>query len=84
MKVTDKSLEVLNYVKDNGNRVSVQELASALNRTARSVNANITDLCKKELAVREKVAAKDENEKDTTYVVLTETGLNFVPETDAE
>lgn len=84
MKVTDKSLEVLNYVKDNGNRVSVQELAAALNRTVRSVNANITDLCKKELAVREKVAAKDENEKDATYVVLTETGLNFVPETDAE
>lgn len=84
MKVTEKSMEVLNYARDNGNRVSVEELANALGRTVRSVNANVTDLCKKELAVREKVAAKNENEKDITYIVLTDAGVNFVPATEAD
>ena len=80
IKLTEKSLEVFNYVKDNGGRVSVDELAAGLNRTARSVNANVTDLCseKKGLCVREKVASEGE-EKAITYVVLTEAGKAFVP-----
>lgn len=85
MKLTEKSMEVLNYVRDNGGRVSVEELAIGLNRTARSVNANVTDLCseKKGLAMREKVTPEGA-EKPITYVVLTDAGLNFVPSEDAE
>ena len=81
MKLTEKSMEVLNYVRDNGGRVSVEELAIGLNRTARSVNANVTDLCseKKGLAMREKVTPEGEDAKPITYVVLTDAGLNFVP-----
>ena len=80
IKLTEKSLEVFNYIKDNGGRVSVEELANGLNRTARSVNANVTDLCseKKGLAMREKVTGEGE-EKPVTYVVLTEAGQAFVP-----
>lgn len=81
IKLTEKSLEVFNYVKENGGRVSVEELATGLNRTPRSVNANVTDLCseKKGLCMREKVASEGEDAKPITYVVLTEAGQAFVP-----
>ena len=84
MKLTDKSMEVLNYVRDNGGRVSVEELAAGLNRTPRSVNANVTDLCseKKGLAVSDKVPAEDDDAKPITYVVLTEAGRAFTPSED--
>ena len=82
MKLTEKSMEVYNYIKENGGRVSIDELAAGLNRTARSVNANVTDLTKKELAAREKVKGEGEDAKDITYVVLTEAGMTFVPSED--
>ena len=84
MKLTEKSSEVFNYVKDNGGKISIDELAEALGRTTRSVGANVTDLQKKELVVREKVAGEGEDAKDITYVVLTEAGQTFVPSEDAE
>mgnify|MGYP002795773460 CR=1 FL=1 len=84
MKLTEKSNEVFTYVRENGNRVSIEELCNVTGRTARSVNANVTDLCKKDLAVREKVAGENEGDKDITYVVLTEEGINFVPSDDEE
>ena len=84
IKLTEKSLEVFNYVKENGGRVSVEELATGLNRTPRSVNANVTDLCseKKGLAMREKVTPEGEAAKPITNVVLTEAGQSFVPSED--
>jgi uncharacterized membrane protein len=84
MKLTEKSLEVFNYVKENGGRVSLEELATALGRTSRSVSANVNDLAKKGLATREKVAGEGEDAKEITYVVLTADGAAFVPGTDAE
>lgn len=82
MKLTEKSMEVYNYIKENGGRVSIEELAAGLNRTARSVNANVTDLAKKELASRDKVKGEGEDAKDITYVVLTDAGMAFVPSED--
>lgn len=82
MKLTEKSNEVFEYVKANGGKVSVDELASALDRATRSINANVTDLTKKGLVVREKVAGDSEDDKDITYVVLTDEGKNFVPSED--
>lgn len=84
MKLTEKSNEVYTYVKENGGRVSVEELCNVLGRAPRSVNANVTDLCKKKLADREKVAGEGEDAKEITYVVLTEEGKNFVPSEDKE
>ena len=81
MKLTEKSSEVFEYVKANGAKVSIPELAQALDRTERSVGANVTDLTQKGLAVREKVEVEGA-EKPVTYVVLTEDGLNFVPSDD--
>ena len=81
MKLTEKSNEVFEYVKANGARVSIPELAQALDRTERSVGANVTDLTKKGLAIREKVEV-DGADKPVTYVVLTDEGLNFVPSDD--
>ena len=83
MKLTEKSLEVFNYVKEAGGRVSVPELAGALGRSERSVGANVTDLTKKEIAVREKVEVEGAD-KPVTYVVLTEMGKTFVPSDDEE
>ena len=81
MKLTEKSNEVFEYVKANGAKVSIPELAQALDRTERSVGANVTDLTKKGLAIREKVEV-DGADKPVTYVVLTDEGLNFVPSDD--
>ncbi len=83
MKLTEKTSEELNYVKDNGGKVSIPELVDALGRNARSVGANVTDLTKKELAVREKVEVEGED-KPITYVVLTDAGMTFVPSEDDE
>lgn len=80
MKLTVKSSEVLDYVKTNGGKVSIPELVEALKRNARSVGANVTDLSKKGLVVREKVDGEDDTK--ITYVVLTDEGKAFVPTED--
>lgn len=83
MKVTEKSLEVLNYAKENG-KVSVEEICNATARNSRSVNATINDLVKKGLAIREKEEVEGQ-EKPVTYVVLTDEGKAFDPASaDAE
>ncbi len=74
VKLTEKSFEVLNYVRENGGKVSIPELADALGRGARSIGANVTDLTKKELAVREKVEVEGVD-KPVTYVVVTDVGM---------
>ena len=84
MKLTEKSQEVFDYIKANGGKVSIDELATACGRTTRSVGANVTDLSKKGLVVREKVAGEGEDAKEITFVVLTDEGAAFVPGTDAE
>ena len=85
IKLTEKSTEVLNYVKENGGKVSIDEICTALDRAARSVGANVTDLAKKGLAVREKATSGEgEDAKTITYVVLTAEGANFVPTEDVE
>lgn len=81
MKITEKSFEVLNAIKSAGGRMSVADLAVALDRTERSVGANITDLSKKGLAVREKVEVEGA-EKPVTCAVLTDDGMTFVPSED--
>jgi predicted transcriptional regulator len=84
MKLTEKSQGVFDYIKANGGKVTIDELCSALDRTARSVNANVTDLSKKGLVVREKVTAEGEDEKEITYAVLTPEGATFVPSDDED
>lgn len=77
-KLTEKSMEVFEYVKDAGGRVSLPELKNALGRTERSIGANLTDLKKKGFGEREKVEVEGE-EKPITYFVLNDEGKAWVP-----
>lgn len=79
MKLTEKSQGVFDYIKANGGRVTIDELCSALDRAPRSINANVTDLSKKGLVTREKVAGDGEDAKEITYAVLTPEGAFFAP-----
>lgn len=83
MKLTEKSNEIFEYLKDNGGRVSIEELANATGRSARSVGANVLDLQKKKLVVREKEEVEGAD-KPVAYAVLTDEGRNFVPSDDEE
>ena len=83
MKLTEKSQTIFEYLKANGGRVSIDELANATGRSARSVGANVLDLQKKGLVVREKEEVEGAD-KPVTYAVLTDEGRNFVPSDDAE
>ena len=78
MKLTQLSSEVFNYVKENGGRVSIDELVSVTGRGSRSVGANVTDLAKKNLVVRDKVTVEG-SDKPVVYVQITDEGKAFVP-----
>jgi len=76
VKLTEKSAEVFKYVKANGGNVTVDEIANATGREKKSINPNVTDLCKKNLCERVKKEVEGE-EKPVTYVKLTEAGEAF-------
>lgn len=79
-KMTAKEIEIFNYVKENGGRVSVTEICDAIGRDARSISPNVNALVKEEngaLLAREKVEVEGA-EKPVTYIVLTEAGKHFV------
>lgn len=84
MKLTEKSQAVFDYIKANGGKVTIDELCSALDKAPRSINANVTDLSKKGLVTREKVAGEGEDAKEITYAVITPEGASFVPSDDEE
>ena len=73
MKLTEKSLNVFNCVKENGGRVAVDAIAEALGLATRSINANVTDLAKKGLVIRDKVAGEGEDAKEVRARVLRNT-----------
>lgn len=83
MKLTEKSQTIFDYIKSTGGRVSIEELANATGRSARSVGANVLDLQKKKLVVREKEEVEGAD-KPVAYAVLTDEGRNFVPSDDEE
>ena len=80
-KMTEKEVAVFNYVKANGGRVSIDEIAEALDRSPRSIGPNVNAFVSNDLAVREKVEVEGA-EKPVTYVVLTDAGMNFTPATE--
>lgn len=83
MQLTAKSNEVFEYLKNNGGKVSIEELANATGRSARSIGANVLDLTKKGLVVREKEEVEGA-EKPVAYAILTDAGKTFVPSDDEE
>lgn len=86
MKLTEKQTAVFNYLKDNGGRVTMDELCGALNTDAKHLNPVVTTLGvkgerAKGLVDYEKIAVEGE-EKPVKYVFLTEAGKSFVPGED--
>ena len=79
VKLTEKSQEVFDCIKNAGGRISIPEIVEATGRAVRSVGANITDLQKKGLVARQKEEVGDET---ITYAILTPDGANFVPEAE--
>lgn len=79
VKLTEKSQEVFDCIKNAGGRISIPEIVEATGRAVRSVGANITDLQKKGLVARQKEEVGDET---ITYAILTPDGANFVSEAE--
>ena len=83
IKLTEKQTAVFNYLRDNGGRVTMDELCSALETDAKHLNPVITTLgCKGErakgLVDYEKIEVEGA-EKPVKYVVLTEAGMAYDP-----
>lgn len=88
MKLTEKQNLVFNYVKENGGRVSMDELCAALNSDAKHLNPVVTTLGvkgerAKGLLDYEKVPVEGQ-EKPVKYIFITEAGKTFVPSDDEE
>lgn len=88
MKLTERQNAVFNYLKENGGRVSMDELCSALNSDAKHLNPVVTTLGvkgerAKGLVDYEKVPVEGQ-EKPVKYIFLTEAGKTFVPSDDEE
>ena len=88
MKLTERQNAVFNYLKENGGRISMDELCSALNSDAKHLNPVVTTLGvkgerAKGLVDYEKVPVEGQ-EKPVKYIFLTEAGKTFVPSDDEE
>ena len=78
----DKTLELFEYVKAHGGRVSRDELIEGLDVASASVTGRINSLVKNGLATYEKVDVEG-CEKPVGFVSLTAEGMNYTQE-DAE
>lgn len=77
MKLTEKSLNAFNYIKEYG-KVTTAEMAEKFGVNGRSISGTVLDLTKKKLIDKEVVM--DADGKKLTYVSLTEAGKAFDPE----
>lgn len=78
--LTEKTMEALKYLRENGGRVSTIELKSGLNcEKIASVTGRVNSLVNKELAVREyeTITGEDGKDQKVCYVVLTDAGKAF-------
>lgn len=81
MALKEKTLEAFNVIKDNGGRISTDELAETLGVAKNSVTGRVNSLVKNELAVREKV---EDGDKTITFVQLTDAGMAYDPSADED
>jgi len=85
MAMKENSKNILNYLKQhNGEDITAQDVADALNIGKRSVDGSFTALCKKGLGVRTpaEVELEDGTHKAIKLLSLTAEGMAFDP--DAE
>ncbi len=84
MKLGEKTQKVLDYVKEQGNECTTEEIRVGLGlEKIANVTGCVNSLVKNELAVREDGGKTDEGKK-ITIVKLTDAGINFVPSEDEE
>ena len=81
IKLTEKQVAVFTYIRDNGGRVSMDELCNALGTDAKHLNPVVTTLGvkgerAKGLVDYEKVEVEG-MEKPVKYVFLTDAGKSF-------
>lgn len=84
MKLTEKTLEALNYIKNHGGSCKTSEIKDGLGlEKIASVTGRVNSLVKKNLATTED-GGRDEDNHKITIVTLTAEGMNFVPTDDDE
>lgn len=82
MKLTEKTLEAFNYIKNHGGSCKTSEIMEGLGlEKIASVTGRINSLVKKGLATTEDGGKTEDNHK-ITIVTLTAEGMNFVPSED--
>ena len=81
IKLTEKTLEAFNFIKEKGGRVSTKDIQAGLGlEKIASVTGRVTSLCNKGLAVRE--YEEDSEGNKVCFVVLTDEGMEYT--SDAE
>lgn len=84
MKLTEKTMEAFNYIKNHGGTCKTSEILEGLGlEKIASVTGRINSLVKKGLVVTED-GGKTEDGHKITIVTLTDEGMNFVPSEDDE
>ena len=87
MALTDKSKNLINYLKDHqGEDLTSGDVAAALGLEKRSIDGTFTSLQKKELGFREEAERENENgtHDKVKFLRLTAKGLNCDPDTYEE
>jgi Mn-dependent DtxR family transcriptional regulator len=75
-KLTEKTLEAFNFIKEKGGRVSTKDIQAGLNlEKIASVTGRVSSLCNKKLAVRE--YEEDSEGNRVCFVVLTDEGMAY-------
>jgi len=83
VKLTEKTLAVFNYLKENGGSAKTSDIMEGLGLDKiAQVTGCVNSLVKKELATRED-GGKTEDGKKITIVTLTDAGVNFVQPEEA-
>ena len=77
MKLGEKTLNVLNVIKENGGQMKTSDIQVAIGaEKIASVPGTVNSLVKNELAYREDLGKTEEGKK-ITNVVLTDAGMAF-------
>lgn len=83
MAMKENSKAILTYLQENdGQDLTANDVAAALDLSAKSVNGSFTAFQKKDLGYREEaeVEMPDKSHKKVKYLRLTEKGKNFDPD----
>lgn len=87
MAMKMNSIKVLEFLKEhNGEKLTSGDVAEALGLEKRSVDGTFTSLQRKGLGIRTpgEIENADKSHTSVKFLSLTEEGLNYTPDSDAE